>query len=52
MMLWLGGYFIGITVDFNVLVRKFREADGLVFWNFVYEVEFDDVFKSKVFFMN
>jgi mRNA (guanine-N7-)-methyltransferase len=48
-MLRPGGYFIGTTVDSNVLVRKLREADGLAFWNPVYEVEFDDAFKSKVF---
>lgn len=48
-MLRPGGYFIGTTVDSNVLVRKLREADGLAFWNPVYEVEFDEAFKSKTF---
>ena len=48
-MLRPGGYFIGTTVDSNVLVRKLREVDGLAFWNPVYEVEFDDAFKSKTF---
>lgn len=48
-MLRPGGYFIGTTVDSNVLVRKLREADGLAFWNPVYEVEFDDAFKDKTF---
>lgn len=36
-------------MDSNVLVRKLREADGLAFWNPVYEVEFDDAFKDKTF---
>ena len=48
-MLRPGGYFIGTTVDSNVLVRKLRETDGLAFWNPVYEVEFDEAFKSKAF---
>ena len=48
-MLRPGGFFIGTTVDANVLVKKLREVDGLAFWNPVYEVEFDEAFKSKTF---
>ena len=44
-----GGYFVGTTVDANVLVRKLREADGLVFGNPIVEVRFDDAHKSKLF---
>ena len=38
--------FVGTTVDANVLVRKLREADGLVFGNPIVEVRFDDAHKS------
>ena len=48
-MLRPGGFFIGTTVDADVLVRKLREVDGLTFSNPVYEVEFDEAFKSKTF---
>lgn len=44
-----GGYFVGTTVDANVLVRKLREADGLVFGNPIVEVRFDDAHKTKLF---
>jgi mRNA (guanine-N7-)-methyltransferase len=44
-----GGYFIGTTVDANVLVRKLREADGLRFGNDVVEVRFHEASASKLF---
>lgn len=44
-----GGFFIGTTVDSNVLVRKLRAVNDIVIRNNVYQVRLDDAFKSKHF---
>ena len=44
-----GGFFIGTTVDSNVLVRKIRALDQLTISTPVYTVKFDDTHTSKKF---
>lgn len=44
-----GGFFFGTTADSNVLVRKLRATDGMMFGNQVCEVLFDEKFASKRF---
>lgn len=44
-----GGFFIGTTVDANVLVRKLRAVNELEISNTVYQVRLDDAFKDKRF---
>ncbi|XP_071736643.1 mRNA cap guanine-N(7) methyltransferase 1-like [Rutidosis leptorrhynchoides] len=44
-----GGIFIGTMPDANVIVKKLRAADGLVFGNSVYWIQFDDDFSEKKF---
>ena len=44
-----GGHFVGTTVDSNVLVRKLRQTDGLLFGNDVIEVNFDEKHSKKEF---
>lgn len=44
-----GGIFIGTMPDANVIIKKLREAEGLVFGNSVYWVRFDDDFAAKRF---
>ncbi|CAN8063444.1 unnamed protein product [Agarophyton chilense] len=44
-----GGFFIGTTVDANVLVRKLRAVDDMAVSNSVYEVRLDPAFKEKRF---
>lgn len=42
-----GGFFIGTTVDANVLLRKIRAIDGLEIGSEVYQVSFDKSFTNK-----
>uniref|UniRef100_A0A6T6CRL7 mRNA (guanine-N(7))-methyltransferase n=2 Tax=Compsopogon caeruleus TaxID=31354 RepID=A0A6T6CRL7_9RHOD len=44
-----GGFFIGTTADASVLVRKLRAVEGLVFYNSLYKVVFEEKFKKKAF---
>lgn len=44
-----GGFFIGTTVDANVVVRKVRAVTDLSIGNSVYRVTFDQKFASKRF---
>lgn len=44
-----GGFFIGTTVDSNVLVRKIRAVDDLTISSAVYTVKFEHAFASKKF---
>ncbi|KAF5951187.1 hypothetical protein HYC85_009131 [Camellia sinensis] len=44
-----GGIFIGTMPDANVIVKKLREAEGLVFGNSVYWIRFDEEFSEKKF---
>lgn len=44
-----GGYFIGTMPDANVIVRKFRETDGLEFGNSCYNIKFDEYYFEKKF---
>ncbi|PWA90963.1 mRNA capping enzyme family protein [Artemisia annua] len=44
-----GGIFIGTMPDANVIVKKLRAADGLIFGNSVYWIHFDDEFSEKKF---
>lgn len=44
-----GGHFIGTMPDANVIIRKLREAEGLVFGNSVYWIRFDEEFSDKKF---
>lgn len=44
-----GGTFIGTMPDANVIVKKLREAKGLVFGNSVYWIRFDEEFSNKKF---
>ncbi|XP_076926049.1 mRNA cap guanine-N(7) methyltransferase 1-like isoform X1 [Bidens hawaiensis] len=44
-----GGIFIGTMPDANVIVKKLRAADGLVFGNSVFWIQFDDDFSEKKF---
>ncbi|CAN6691232.1 unnamed protein product [Malus baccata var. baccata] len=44
-----GGTFIGTMPDANVIIKKLREAEGLVFGNSVYWIRFDDDFSEKKF---
>lgn len=44
-----GGFFIGTTVDSNVLVRKIRAVDGDEISSTVYRVKLDERFASKSF---
>ncbi|KAK9089585.1 hypothetical protein Scep_028667 [Stephania cephalantha] len=42
-----GGTFIGTMPDANVIIRKLREAEGLVFGNSVYWIRFDEEHADK-----
>ncbi|KAL6976593.1 mRNA (guanine-N(7))-methyltransferase, partial [Sarracenia purpurea var. burkii] len=42
-----GGIFIGTMPDANVIIKKLREAEGLVFGNSVYWIRFDEEFSEK-----
>lgn len=44
-----GGIFIGTMPDANVIIKKLREAEGLVFGNSVYWIRFDEEHKNKKF---
>ncbi|CAN4106100.1 unnamed protein product [Withania somnifera] len=44
-----GGIFIGTMPDANVIVKKYREAEGLAFGNSVYWICFDEEFSEKKF---
>ncbi|KAK9084960.1 hypothetical protein Sjap_025371 [Stephania japonica] len=44
-----GGTFIGTMPDANVIIRKLREAEGLVFGNSVYWIRFDEEHAGKKF---
>lgn len=44
-----GGIFIGTMPDSNVIVKKLREAEGLVFGNSVYWIRFDEEYSDKKF---
>ncbi|XP_060202348.1 mRNA cap guanine-N7 methyltransferase 1-like isoform X2 [Lycium barbarum] len=44
-----GGIFIGTMPDANVIVKKYREAEGLAFGNSVYWIKFDEEFSEKKF---
>ncbi|XP_055812661.1 mRNA cap guanine-N7 methyltransferase 1-like isoform X4 [Solanum dulcamara] len=44
-----GGIFIGTMPDANVIVKKYREAEGLAFGNSVYWIRFDEEFSAKKF---
>lgn len=44
-----GGFFIGTTVDSNVLVRKFRAVDGVQVGSKVCHVRLDESFSGKTF---
>ncbi|XP_057494580.1 mRNA cap guanine-N7 methyltransferase 1 [Actinidia eriantha] len=44
-----GGMFIGTMPDANVIIKRLREAEGLVFGNSVYWVRFDEEFSEKKF---
>ncbi|KAH7544265.1 hypothetical protein JRO89_XS15G0138100 [Xanthoceras sorbifolium] len=44
-----GGTFIGTMPDANVIVKKLRGADELVFGNSVYWIRFDEEFSEKKF---
>lgn len=44
-----GRFFIGTTVDANVLIRKIRAINDLTISSDVYQVKFDEHFKSKRF---
>lgn len=44
-----GGYFVGTTVDANVLIRKIRSVEGLEISSSVYRVRFDEQFANKRF---
>ncbi|KAK9092179.1 hypothetical protein Syun_027090 [Stephania yunnanensis] len=44
-----GGTFIGTMPDANVIIRKLREAEGLVFGNSVYWIRFDEEHADKKF---
>lgn len=44
-----GGFYVGTTIDANVLVRKFRAIDELEISTAVYRIRFDDKHESKRF---
>ncbi|XP_021716491.1 mRNA cap guanine-N7 methyltransferase 1-like [Chenopodium quinoa] len=44
-----GGILIGTMPDANVIVKKFREAEGLQFGNSVYWIRFDEDYADKKF---
>lgn len=44
-----GGTFIGTMPDANVIIKRLREAEGLVFGNSVYWIRFDEEFSEKKF---
>ncbi|KAF8414050.1 hypothetical protein HHK36_002049 [Tetracentron sinense] len=44
-----GGIFIGTMPDANVIIKKLREAEELVFGNSVYWIRFDEEFAQKKF---
>lgn len=44
-----GGIFIGTMPDANVIIKKLREAEGLVFGNSVYWIRFDEEYSHKRF---
>ncbi|CAK7338316.1 unnamed protein product [Dovyalis caffra] len=44
-----GGIFIGTMPDANVIIKKLREAEGLIFGNSVYWIRFDEEFSQKKF---
>ncbi|XP_028094368.1 mRNA cap guanine-N7 methyltransferase 1-like [Camellia sinensis] len=44
-----GGICIGTMPDANVIIKKLREAKGLVFGNSVYWIRFDEEFSEKKF---
>ncbi|CAL9078307.1 unnamed protein product [Musa textilis] len=44
-----GGTFIGTMPDANVIIKRFREAEGLEFGNSVYWICFDEQYSSKKF---
>lgn len=44
-----GGFFVGTTIDSNVLIRKLRAIDDIKIGTSVYKVQFDDAHVSKHF---